>query len=131
LPAPDGTVAVREGDALARTDTGVAQRWQRAARLADRYGLSLGPEATPESRPLGAPDSTMPEPRSERPIDLSSNGVHRSQDAYHGSYNDYLWQLALADGTTPEIELNHSVPNARHEIDRAAPGPDEIGDDIT
>ena len=28
----------------------------------------------------------------------TSAGLPLSQDAYHGSYNDYLWQLALADG---------------------------------
>jgi hypothetical protein len=25
-------------------------------------------------------------------------------DAYHGAYNDYLWQLALADGTPPPMQ---------------------------
>jgi hypothetical protein len=24
-------------------------------------------------------------------------------DAYHSAYNDYLWQLALADGATPPV----------------------------
>jgi hypothetical protein len=28
---------------------------------------------------------------------------HRSADAYHASYNDYLWQLALADGGMPDV----------------------------
>ena len=29
---------------------------------------------------------------------------YRSPDAYHGSYNDYLWELALADGDIPPSE---------------------------
>jgi cytochrome oxidase assembly protein ShyY1 len=72
-----------------------AQRVERAARLADRYGRSLGidPEqalaASTPAPPAGAP----------RPVVLdSSSALHRSADAYHASYNDYLWQLALADG---------------------------------
>jgi hypothetical protein len=34
----------------------------------------------------------------------SSVVPHRSHDSYHGSYNDYLWQLGLADGAAqPDI----------------------------
>jgi hypothetical protein len=33
----------------------------------------------------------------------SSAAVHRSADDYHASYNDYLWELALADGGLPEL----------------------------
>jgi hypothetical protein len=32
----------------------------------------------------------------------------RYTDAYHASYNDYLWLLAMADGTTPPISAREN-----------------------
>jgi len=32
----------------------------------------------------------------------SSDAPHRSEDSVHGSYNDYLWQLSLADKAEAE-----------------------------
>jgi hypothetical protein len=117
---------------LSNVDAGVRRR---AARLADRYGLSLGPDADsdkdavaerafdqpvdpasagPRRRIGGVPD--LPDP----PRDVhtrSSAGLSRSPDAYHGSYNDYLWLLALADGEAPDAAAPD--PTARTEL----PGP--------
>jgi hypothetical protein len=53
---------------------------ERATRMADRYGYKL---EVPDA-PLA---DLVAEPEPETP----------TQDAYHGSYNDYLWQLAMAD----------------------------------
>ncbi len=60
--------------------------------------------------------STEPdEPARERPAVERAPGLspavgganqpHRSNDAYHGAYNDYLWQLGLADGATPTVSV--------------------------
>jgi hypothetical protein len=89
-------------------------------RLADRYGLSLGPDLDADRDALAR--SHLDEPAAPRPQrriggvpDLpdgatgvphrSSAGLSRSPDAYHGSYNDYLWLLALADGEVPDVVL--------------------------
>jgi cytochrome oxidase assembly protein ShyY1 len=108
-----GALAVREGGSLAKRGEPTSQEWERAARLADRYGRSLGvdapvpPPGAAEQRPparrrriQGVPDVVR-----EAPAPASSAAVpHRSVDTYHGSYNDYLWQLALADGAdVPEV----------------------------
>lgn len=105
-PAPReiGAAATSAGQLVARDRAEVArrarddQRVARATRLADRYGRSLGvdPEAALAAAP---PDST---PVARQPVVRdSSTAVHRSADAYHASYNDYLWELALADGGLP------------------------------
>jgi len=48
-------------------------------------------------------------------VPSSSVQPHRSHDEYHGSYNDYLWQLGMADGQAPDV----TVPG------EAAPAPAE------
>ena len=93
--SPDLSPAVRERAELARA--GADAQWQHAERLADRYGRSLGPRPDADrslrrERPLvepSAPDSSV--------------APHRSGDDYHGTYNDYLWSLAMADGNIPEV----------------------------
>jgi hypothetical protein len=93
---------------------------RRAVRLADRYGLPLGPDvdaaaeelarpgpeepdrtgaAEPPRRSWGIPD--LPDRTAGRP-DRTDAGLARSSDDYHGSYNDYLWLLALGDGALPD-----------------------------
>jgi cytochrome oxidase assembly protein ShyY1 len=113
-----GEVAIGNSGTVVRPGEPTAEQWQRAAQLADRYGRSLGlghaapaDQAAPSARTGKAP-----------PIDHEDTArnsairPHRSYDAFHGSYNDYLWQLALADGaTTPTI----SVP----EDESYVPGP--------
>jgi cytochrome oxidase assembly protein ShyY1 len=91
-------VARRRGELARRA--AVAERVERAARLADRYGRSLG---------LDVDDALAAAPADATPVATgpvvrdSSTAVHRSEDEYHASYNDYLWQLALADGGLPEL----------------------------
>lgn len=97
----DGEVVVRAPGTLAERDpAAVQQRWERAVRLADRYGRSLGPDAGPE---LAALAGGPPEAPAGPIVRDSSAATHRSEDEYHGSYNDYLWQLALADGAVPDV----------------------------
>ncbi|HKC29785.1 MAG TPA: hypothetical protein VKB75_17350, partial [Jatrophihabitans sp.] len=45
----------------------------------------------------------VPEAFGAAPVRDSAAIPHRAGDAYHGSYNDYLWQLALADGEAPDV----------------------------
>ena len=93
-PDADLSPALRERAELARA--GADAQWQHAERLADRYGRSLGPRPdadrairrAPVLREPAGPDSTV--------------SPHRSGDDYHGTYNDYLWSLAMADGNIPE-----------------------------
>lgn len=78
----------------------VALRVDKAERLADRYGRSLGidPEqALAAQHAEAAPDIV------HRAVRDSTAAPHRSADDYHASYNDYLWQLALADGGMPDV----------------------------
>jgi cytochrome oxidase assembly protein ShyY1 len=106
------------GELARRAD--VAQRVERAARLADRYGRSLGID--PE-KALGASQAGEP-PRVGLPVVRdSSAAVHRSEDEYHASYNDYLWQLALADGGLPEL-VTDGPANEPLRIE-AASGPED------
>lgn len=96
----------------------VAQRVERAAHLADRYGQSLGlgaEDALAASQAAAAPTVRQPVVRD------SSSAVHRSADEYHASYNDYLWQLALADGGLPDLGDDRGEPRRIE----AAPGPDD------
>lgn len=108
-------VEVRRGATVAPRSAVAPERWQRAARLADRYGRTLGPESpsavereapAPVARPPigGIPDG---------PADAGPTGPHRSPDSYHGSYNDYLWQLALADGELADAFPDKSAPDVR------------------
>ena len=108
-------VAVAGSRAVAPTAGPTRQQWRRAARLADRYGLSLGIDAPPESNDATQDSTdTAASPRDSGVEALyrlpdSSTSVHRSEDdRYHGAYNDYLWQLGLADGDTPDISLTGS-----------------------
>ena len=114
---PSGELVVRAPGELARR-ADVAERVERAARLADRYGQSLGldaEDALATSQAATAPTARQPVVRD------SSAAVHRSADEYHASYNDYLWQLALADGGLPEFVDDRGEPKR---ID-AVPGPDD------
>jgi cytochrome oxidase assembly protein ShyY1 len=116
-PATGGAELVaRQRGELARR-AAVAQRVERAARLADRYGRSLGID--PEGAVLAAP--AQPAPTAGQPgVRDSRTAVHRSADEYHASYNDYLWQLALADGGLPEL-----VPDGEPRRIELAPEPDD------
>ncbi len=56
--------------------------------------------------PAGRPGSAGQEPITYRGYRMpqSSQGPVRAQgDAFQSSYNDYLWQLALADGAAPPV----------------------------
>jgi cytochrome oxidase assembly protein ShyY1 len=121
-----GTVAVRENGTLVQYGEPTRQHWRRAAKLADRYGRSISIDPVPELNGLDDADTAgesgsageqaprrnriggVPagEPVYRAPDFVSSDSAarpHRSHDAFHGSYNDYLWQLALADGDIPEV----------------------------
>jgi hypothetical protein len=115
--APGDELVVRGRGELAR-HAEVAQRVERAARLADRYGQSLGLGA---EEALAASEAAAP-PKARQPIVRdSSAAVHRSVDEYHASYNDYLWQLALADGGMPDRADDRGEPRR---IETAS-GPDD------
>jgi cytochrome oxidase assembly protein ShyY1 len=92
--------ALRDAGALARRSEAQQAEWAWADRLADRYGRSLG-DASPAEiaramRRRAVPDvPTTPVPR-------SGDVPHRSGDAYHGSYNDMLWRLAMAEKKMPD-----------------------------
>lgn len=112
VPRARGELAVRAGQ---------AQRLERSARLADRYGRSLGPdvEAALATSPDLAADGQSAAVRD------SSTAVHRSADAYHADYNDYLWRLAMADGGVPDLFGDgepRRIDVATDEDDEAAPG---------
>jgi len=96
-----------------------AEEWRRAARLADRYGRSLGRgHEVPRADSPGS-DSTRADPPpigrtaaaasvdhadyDDFKVPNSADRPHRSHDAYQGSYNDYLWQLGLADGAPATV----------------------------
>jgi cytochrome oxidase assembly protein ShyY1 len=109
-----GGLALRDGATLARRDGPTAEQWQRAVRLADRYGRSLqlgdGPPGGGNGSGAGRLRRTRRTGAGRREqttssVTNSATGVHRSNDGYHGSYNDYLWEIALADGNTPDISL--------------------------
>jgi cytochrome oxidase assembly protein ShyY1 len=141
-PGADGTLAVRDGSALARPDGPSAEDWQRAARLADRYGRSLGRDdpsgadgrrfgTRPTRRGGGRPSGPGGLGRRTRGgITNSATGVHRSDDPHHAAYNDYLWEIALADGATPEVSLRPAASDrpAPRVID-ATPTPPTEADD--
>jgi cytochrome oxidase assembly protein ShyY1 len=76
-----GALVTRERGEVAIQRSPAEQRYvDRATRMADRYGYRL---EVPDA-PLA---DLVAEPEPETP----------THDAYHGSYNDYLWQLAIAD----------------------------------
>jgi hypothetical protein len=109
--------------AIARAAPPTTEQWQRAAQLADRYGRSLGlahPQPARQEARSGHPDNDAAvEPGDRTPISIPSVATTPARsdgDRYHGTYNDYLWQLALADGAAPGVSA------ARVE-DADAPGP--------
>lgn len=107
--SPGAALDVRDGAAVAERAGVTPQRWQRASRLADRYGRTLGPSSptVAEPAPEREPPAPVARPRIGGVPDVPANplptGPHRSPDSYHGSYNDYLWQLALADGELADV----------------------------
>lgn len=116
-PNTQGGELVARGRGELAHRAAIAQRVERATRLADRYGRSLGldvEQALAVSQAAEAPKPRQPIVRD------SSAAVHRSEDEYHASYNDYLWELALADGGLPEL-VERGEPRR---IERA-PGPDD------
>ena len=94
-----GQLVPRDRATLARRAQ-VALRVDRAQRLADRYGRSLGRD--PEQALAGPHAEVAPETVHAAVRD-SASVPHRSADDYHARYNDYLWQLALADGGMPDV----------------------------
>lgn len=103
-------VAVRAATNLAIPDDIDPAQRRRAVRLADRYGRSLGIERAEQvDEPVGdasvrraAAAPGLPRGQAAR---RSADAPHRGGDDHHGSYNDYLWQLALADGQAPEAPV--------------------------
>jgi cytochrome oxidase assembly protein ShyY1 len=110
MPA-DGAVAVRERAEVARREAVQAQRLARAERLASRYGRSLTTGHAWAPEPLLGPDAEVDVRAgrvgraSDYAVANSADSPHRSPDAYHGLYNDYLWQLAMADGDLPHVAV--------------------------
>jgi cytochrome oxidase assembly protein ShyY1 len=106
-----GVVAVTKNGTVERAGEATQRRWQRAARLADRYGRSLGvghggrADQAPRTRPTRRTPTAGHGPEVHNEVPNSRSRPNRSNDAYHGSYNDYLWQLALADGATPSVSV--------------------------
>jgi hypothetical protein len=115
-----GELELRAEHGLARRDPAAAARLARAQRLADRYGRPLGHD--PEHAMTVA--ASAPVAR-ERVVRNSSEAAYRTTDEYHADYNDYLWQLAMADGNIPQVEVPHvEVPPAGPDADsEPAPHP--------
>ena len=111
--AADGAIALRARAEIAVAESPVVQR---AERLADRYGRSLGPLADLPRVPDAGPVRRSFVPPHER---TTASGPYRSDDAYHGAYNDNLWQLALAAGEVPDVVLADDVPTDRPPTPRA------------
>ena len=100
--ASSGELERRADGTLVRSDGLVSPRVARAQHLAHRYGLTLGPD------PIVLPpdeDDLGPLRRGEPTRRYNDSTPHRSDDGYHGGYNDHLWQLALADGEAPDTTL--------------------------
>jgi hypothetical protein len=130
-PSPGGAIAVRNDGTVAARSAPTPQ-WQRAARLADRYGRSLGigPGATAEPTGQMDHDRRDGQPRQaavfeSHDIPNSATQPHRSDDAYHGSYNDYLWELGLADGAIPPVSARRIEETHDH---LRANQPEQIAD---
>lgn len=108
-----GAVAVRSSGAVQHRTPAEQDQIRRAVRLADRYGLPLEVPADRPVRPMPPAGRDGFVPAYERNYAPQRPGptVHRSPDSYHGSYNDYLWQLALADGDVPDVAPPADVPD--------------------
>ena len=109
-PDSDGAqIAVRGSGTIARTSDVKPADLARAKRLADRYGRSLSLGTDVPSGPARPPRRHAPSPVGglTEKVPNSADAPHRSHDSYQGSYNDYLWQLGLADGavTAPDIDV--------------------------
>lgn len=133
---PTAALAVRDGGdgSLVRRGEPTPEQWRRAALLADRYGRSLGPDepggpAHPARRHR-LRRATDPD-ESITPVASSAQAPHRSEgDAFHGAYNDYLWELALADGNMPDVLLSPDGPvDPRTAEDFPMPEPRPVADD--
>lgn len=127
--AGGGELVARGGGALARRDEVTAAQWERAAALADRYGQTLGPSQPARLGPVRL--RTWRRPAADLDPYAVANGAargadlpHRSEDAYHGAYNDYLWELGLADGAAPDTS---QLDGTRPEVE----APDEELPDVT
>lgn len=97
--SPSGVLVHRDtGELVWAADT---PRAQRAKKLADRYGRTLGPDAD-----LPVVEGDTPLVHVDPVRRDNSSAPWRASDAVHGSYNDYLWQLALADGEAPDVDLD-------------------------
>lgn len=131
--AGEGTVAIRDQGTLARRGAPTAEQWQRAVRLADRYGRSLGPGHSAPVRVRGADDGPLvviPAGVPDVPalvIPNSSTQPHRSHDSYHGAYNDYLWELGLADANAAAARAG-SRPEQLEPVEPVAPLPRRVVD---
>jgi hypothetical protein len=107
---------------LARREAVQAQRLARAERLASRYGRSLttGHAWAPEPSMGTDAEVDVRAGRAARASDYavanSADSPHRSPDAYHGLYNDYLWQLAMADGDLPQVAVSADDAALRPEV---------------
>lgn len=106
LPAAAGRgVALRDRGTIASRGEPTPGQWQRAAHLADRYGRSLGRGHEADDTPLPSrPAGTGGRRGVGGPYRLPNSATtpqHAHGDGYHSSYNDYLWQLSLADGAAP------------------------------
>jgi cytochrome oxidase assembly protein ShyY1 len=100
----DGAIELRTPGELAARSPIDQERIRRAAALADRYGHRL---EIPDGVELGEGAVGR---RRGRNAETTAAGLSRSQDAYHGSYNDYLWELAMADGKVPRVDVQDGTP---------------------
>ena len=117
-------LAVRTAATITRRSDVTPQQLRRAARLADRYGRSLGLDydaaAATAGHPTDAPARAVARPEPAPRIPDSARTVHRSEgDDFHGAYNDYLWELALADGNIPQLLCRSRSPNSRNSLKSA------------
>lgn len=119
-----GVVVTRVPGTLVRRDGPTPERWQQAARLADRYGRALSIDRIEPAVQPSVPTNTARAPVVDHghQIPHSATSVHRSHDTYHGSYNDYLWELGLVDGATPDI----FVPQPHESYPPRLPGPKNV-----
>lgn len=119
-PGGGGELVVRPGAGVARAGAVATARFEHAQHLADRYGRTLGPDAAPDARAAAA--ARRVEPTFDSGARSSARVPHRSDDEYHGGYNDYLWQLALADGNIPDVVLPGDTAR-REAAEQEAPAP--------
>jgi cytochrome oxidase assembly protein ShyY1 len=122
-------VALRERGTVAARGEPTPDQWERAAQLADRYDRSLGRghEAASDVPAPNRPGRAVDRPVIGGPYQLpnSARTVQRVYgDGYHSSYNDYLWQLALADGAVPAGPPTGDAPTPQGSSHPDIPSPD-------